>query len=293
MNDGSPANASPSPDRAASLSVPLAALTIAGSDSGGGAGVQADLRTFAAHGLLGTSAITSVTAQNTRGVRAWEPVSAALVAAQIDAVLSDLPVRAMKTGMLGTQAVIDAVATALRARPTSALPLVVDPVMVATSGDRLLTEDAVDAMVRLLLPLASVVTPNLHEAAVLSGLALDAAPAAHAEAIARLAPGACIVVKGGHRVTRPAADDDHMARDHVRYPDGTSDVLEAPWIDTPSTHGTGCTFSAAITAQLALGSELPAALHGARDYLTGALRHARPVGGGHGPVDHLWMLKRA
>jgi len=151
-----------------SLSVPIAALTIAGSDSGGGAGIQADVRTFAAHGLLGCTAITAVTAQSTRGVMAWEPVSPALVAAQIQAVLSDLPVRAVKTGMLGTRAVIVAVADALAAHVD--LPLVVDPVMVATSGDRLLDDDALGALVERLLPRATVLTPNRPEAAVLSGL---------------------------------------------------------------------------------------------------------------------------
>ncbi|MFO0749229.1 MAG: bifunctional hydroxymethylpyrimidine kinase/phosphomethylpyrimidine kinase [Myxococcota bacterium] len=269
------------------LSLPLAALSIAGSDSGGGAGIQADLRTFAAHGLLGCTAITAITAQNTRGVAAWEPVSPALVAAQIDAVLGDLPVRAAKTGMLGTRAVIDAVVGAWTAHAARALPLVVDPVMVATSGHRLLADDAIDAVRAALLPLATVITPNLPEAAVLSGLGEDAAPEAHAAAIARLAPRAAIVVKGGHR--RAASDE---ARDLVRYADGSVEVLVAPWVETTSTHGTGCTLSAAIAANLALGASLPDALRAARDYLTGALRHALPLGGGHGPVDHLWDLVR-
>lgn len=269
-----------------SLSVPLAALTIAGSDSGGGAGIQADLRTFAAHGLLGCTAITAITAQNTRGVRAWEPVSPSLVAAQIEAVLTDLPVRAAKTGMLGTRTVIEQVAAAWQTTGAG-LPLVIDPVMVATSGDRLLGPDAEHAL-RELLALAAVVTPNLPEAAALSGLPLAAAPEAHAEAIAALAPRAAVVVKGGHRV---AASAD--ARDLVRYPDGSTEVLVAPWIETRSTHGTGCTLSAAIAANLALGSELPEALRAARAYLSGALEHAQAIGSGHGPVDHLWALTRA
>lgn len=260
----------------------IAALTIAGSDSGGGAGIQADLRTFAAHGLLGTSAITAVTAQNTRGVRAWEPVSAGLVAAQIDAVLDDLPVLAAKTGMLGAQSIIEAVAdTWSRRAPT--IPLVIDPVMVATSGHRLLDDGAEDAM-RALLSLASVVTPNRPEAAVLSGLPLAAPALAHAEAIARHAPRATVVVKGGHRV------GDGPAVDLVRRPDGATFELVAPWIDTTSTHGTGCTFSAAIVANLALGLPLDEALGEAKRYLTRALEHALPLGAGHGPVDHLWAL---
>ncbi len=273
------------------LSVPIAALTIAGSDSGGGAGIQADLRTFAAHGLLGTTAITAVTAQNTRGVNAWEALSPALVAAQIDAVMDDLPVRAAKTGMLATQSIIAAVATTWgrlamsgsASRGGHPLPLVVDPVMVATSGHRLLAPDA-EAALAALLALATVVTPNRPEAAVLSGLALDAPAAAHATAIARLTP-ATIVIKGGHPTTSTAT-----AVDYVRNPDGTTFELSSPWIDTTSTHGTGCTFSAAIAANLALGHDLVHALHAAKAYLAAALASALPLGHGHGPVDHLHAL---
>ncbi len=262
------------------LSVPIAALTIAGSDSGGGAGIQADLRTFAAHGLLGTTAITAVTAQNTRGVNAWEALSPALVAAQIDAVMDDLPVRAAKTGMLATQSIIATVAATWR---RYSIPLVVDPVMVATSGQRLLAPDA-EAALAALLALATVVTPNRPEAAVLSGLALDAPAAAHATAIARLTP-ATIVIKGGHPTTSTAT-----AVDYVRNPDGTTFELSSPWIDTTSTHGTGCTFSAAIAANLALGHDLVHALHAAKAYLAAALASALPLGHGHGPVDHLHAL---
>ncbi len=270
----------------ARLSVPIAALTIAGSDSGGGAGIQADLRTFAAHGLLGTSAVTAITAQNTRGVNAWEAVSPALVAAQIDAVLDDLPVAAAKTGMLANQAVIEAVIEAWTRRAPS-IPLVVDPVMIATSGHRLLDAGAERALVQL-LSLATVVTPNRPEAAALSGLALDADARAHAEAIARLAPRATIVIKGGH----PLGPARTRAIDLVRYPDGTTAELTAPWIETTSTHGTGCTFSAAIAANLARGLGLPDALAAAKRYLTAALAAALPLGHGHGPVDHLVELVR-
>lgn len=263
----------------------IAALTIAGSDSGGGAGIQADLRTFAAHGLLGTSAITAVTAQNTLGVRAWETLSPGLVAAQIEAVLDDLPVRAAKTGMLGAQSIIEAVA-ATWSRRAPAIPLVIDPVMVATSGHRLLDARAEGAMHEL-LSLATVVTPNRPEAAVLSGLPLEAPALAHAEAIARHAPRATIVIKGGHLA------GDGPAVDVVRRPDGARYELVAPWVHTTNTHGTGCTFSAAIVANLALGASLDDALSAAKHYLTRALEHALPLGSGHGPVDHLWALTQS
>ena len=277
----------------ARLSMPFAALTIAGSDSGGGAGIQADLRTFAAHGLLGTTAVTAVTAQNTLGVRAWEPVSAALVAAQIDAVMDDLPVRAVKTGMLGTQSIIESVVKSWQtwsAVRTSAqpIPLVVDPVMVATSGQRLLDAGAERAL-RELLALATVVTPNRPEAAVLSGLPLAAPAHEHADAIAVHAPHATIIIKGGHPVDDSAPT---LAIDLVRRPDGSTYELTSPWLTTRSTHGTGCTFSAAIAANLALGAKLDDALGAAKRYLSDALAGALPIGKGHGPVDHMIRLVR-
>ena len=270
----------------ARFSKPIAALTIAGSDSGGGAGIQADLRTFFAHGLLGTSAIAAVTAQNTLGVSAWEAVSPALVGAQIDAVLDDLPVAAAKTGMLGTRAVIGCVIDAWTRRPAT-VPLVVDPVMVATSGHRLLDAEA-EAAMRELLAIATVVTPNRAEAGVLSGLP-DATAAEQAAAIARLT-GATIVIKGGHPDPHRAAAASREAVDLVRRPDGSTFELVAPWVETASTHGTGCTFSAAIAARLALGDALDEALVAAKRYLTGALAHALPIGRGHGPVDHGFAL---
>ncbi len=274
------------------LSVPLAALSIAGSDSGGGAGIQADLRTFAAHGLLGTTAITAVTAQNTLGVTRWEGVSPGLVTAQIEAVLSDLPVRAAKTGMLGNRDIVVAVVDALRPFPD--LPLVVDPVMVSTSGHRLLEPEAEAALIALLLPRADVLTPNRLEAAVLSGLPITASDAAHAEAIARLAPRAWVIIKGGHRLETEAEADfarDKRATDLVRAPDGTITVLSADWVETMQTHGTGCSYSAAIAARLALGQEPALAIAGARTWLAGAITHALAVGAGHGPVDHLFALR--
>ncbi|HRE91297.1 MAG TPA: bifunctional hydroxymethylpyrimidine kinase/phosphomethylpyrimidine kinase, partial [Myxococcota bacterium] len=269
------------PSRPASprFSRPVAALTIAGSDSGGGAGIQADLRVFAAHGLLGCSAITAITAQNTLGVRAWEPVSEHLVQAQIDAVLYDLPVTAMKTGMLGRAGLVRAVAASL-VRGGRRLPLVVDPVMVSTSGHRLLERDAEAALVDHIIPLATVLTPNLHEAAALSGLPLSAPPSDHLAALAAMAPQAFIIVKGGHRAGDVAATS---AVDLVRSPSGKVVELVAPWVETTSTHGTGCSFSAAIASRLALSEsgsvreeDVMAGIVEARRYLAGALESAVP-----------------
>ncbi len=259
---------------------PVAALSIAGSDSGGGAGIQADLRTFAAHGLLGTTAITAITAQNTLGVEAWEAVSVPLIVAQIRAVLSDLPVAAAKTGMLGTSAVIDAVAATLAGleRP---VPLVVDPVMVATSGHRLLEPEAEATLARTLLPLATVLTPNLPEAAVLSGLPREAPPEAHARRIGAIAPEAWLVIKGGH-------GDGDLSIDIAFGPRGERFELALPRVRTLSTHGTGCTLSAAITAGLALGqAPLDAIAHG-RAFVQRGLELAVPTGAGHGPLNHLF-----
>lgn len=279
----------PMPPASRRLSRPEAALTIAGSDSGGGAGIQADLRVFAAHGLLGCSAITAITAQNTLGVQSWEPVSEGLVQAQIAAVLGDLPVLAIKTGMLGSAGLVRAVAASLlRGR---ALPLVVDPVMVSTSGHRLLEPDAEAALVDELFPLATVLTPNLHEAAAITGLPISAPPLAHLEVLATRAPHAFVIVKGGHR--GDGAADTKTAVDLVRSPSGERYALVAPWVETTSTHGTGCSFSAAIASQFALGRPGIEAIVEARRYLAGAIASAVPVGSGHGPVDHLFGLSAA
>jgi hydroxymethylpyrimidine/phosphomethylpyrimidine kinase len=265
---------------------PICALTIAGSDSGGGAGIQADLRTFAAHGLLGCTAITAITAQNTLTVTRADALDPELVTAQIDAVLADLPVRAAKTGMLATSAIVRAVASRW-ASVDPAIPLVVDPVMVSTNGDRLLDADAIDAVRRLLLPMATVLTPNLPEAAALLGVDDIANPEDAIAALSAIAgPGVTIVLKGGHRHASP------RAADLVRLPGGRHLWLDAPRVDTRCDHGTGCTFAAAITANLALGLELQTALIEAKRYLTGAIHLAVPVGAGHSPVDHLWQLRR-
>ena len=257
----------------------VSALTIAGSDSGGGAGIQADLKTFGALGVFGTTAITAVTAQNTRGVTAFEMVSTPLVVSQIVAVLEDIGAGAIKTGMLGTAEVVTAVAETIRDRRAG--PVVVDPVMIAKSRHRLLAEDAVAALVRDLLPLATVLTPNAPEAEALTGHPVTTE--AHARDAARrlhdLGAGA-VIVKGGHLDTPDVVD--------VLF-DG-SDFHEArgPRHATRHTHGTGCTFAAAIAAHLALGHPLVEAFLLSRAYLVGAILHAPGLGEGSGPVHHFW-----
>lgn len=264
------------------------ALTIAGSDSGGGAGIQADLKTFSALGCFGTSAITALTAQNTLGVASVHPVPPAFIAAQIDAVLDDIGTDATKIGMVHSGEAVEAVADRLRAHHTG--PVVVDPVMVAASGDRLLREDAVEAMRRHLLPLASVLTPNVEEAAVL----LDTEPIrSRAEmedtcrALADLGPRA-VLLKGGHLEGSRSVD--------VLYDRETDTFVEldGPRIDTPNTHGTGCTLSSALAAYLARGESLPAAARLAKEYMTGAIEAGaeRHLGSdaGHGPVHHFFAL---
>jgi hydroxymethylpyrimidine/phosphomethylpyrimidine kinase len=257
-------------------------LTVAGSDSGGGAGIQADLRTFAAHGVHGTSAITAVTAQNSVAVLDWVSLEPRMVVAQIEAVASDMDVAAVKTGMLATAAIVSAVAEAIG---RLALPLVVvDPVMVAKSGDRLLDRDAETAYRERLLPLATVVTPNLPEAEALLGRPVRTLVEMREAARALLAMGSrAVVVKGGH-LEGDAVD---VFWDGERLED-----LPAPRIATTNTHGTGCTYSAAITARLALGDPLLEAVRGAKAYLTEAIRRSYSIGHGHGPVDHMHPLTR-
>jgi hydroxymethylpyrimidine/phosphomethylpyrimidine kinase len=257
------------------------ALTIAGSDSGGGAGIQADLKTFAAHGVFGTTAITAITAQNTLGVTAWQAVPADLVTAQIEAVAGDIGADAVKIGMLANAAIVEAVAAAIAGLD---LPLVVvDPVMVAKGGDRLLEDDAVGALRTELLPRCHIVTPNVPEAEVLSGLtirSLDDARRA-GERILALGPRV-VLVKGGHLPGSESVDIACAAHETFE--------LRKPRIATTHTHGTGCTLSSAIAANLALGLEDRAALMRAREYVDGALRHAPGIGRGHGPLNHLWRL---
>ena len=257
------------------------ALTIAGSDSGGGAGIQADLKTFAAHRVYGTSAITAVTAQNTHGVGSWQALPAALVRAQIDAVVCDIGADAVKIGMLANAAIVDVVAGAIA---DLALPnVVLDPVMIAKGGDRLLEASAVEAIRRALLPLAHVVTPNVPEAEVLADMPIATLDDMREAGRRILASGPGVVlVKGGH-----LAGDESI--DIAVTADATFE-LRGPRIDTTSTHGTGCTLASAIAANLALGLPVRDALAGAREYVDGAIRHAPGIGGGHGPLAHFWRL---
>ena len=256
------------------------ALTIAGSDSGGGAGIQADLKTFAALGVYGTSAITAVTAQNTQSVLAVFELPPGIVAAQIDAVISDIGADAVKTGMLSNAGIIETVAA--RVREHGLRPLVVDPVMVAKSGDRLLREDAVAALREQLLPLATVLTPNLPEAEVLLDRRLTTWDDIRAAAQELVALGAqAVVMKGGHR-EGPATD---LLFDGQEFHEFT-----ASRVDTQNTHGTGCTFASAIAAGLAKGESLRSAVAMAKAYVTKALQSAYPVGRGHGPVHHFFRF---
>lgn len=254
------------------------ALTIAGSDSGGGAGIQADLKTFAALGVYGLSALTAITAQNTQGVRAAQDLPPELVEAQIDVVLEDIGADAAKTGMLSSSAIIEVVA---RCVSRWNLRLVVDPVMVAKGGDPLLQPEAITTLSTVLLPLAEVVTPNLFEAEVLTGQRIETLDdmRAAAQAIFTLGPPH-VVVKGGHRTADPVDV----------YFDGERFVeLRAERISTCHTHGTGCTFSAAIAAFIARGMPVDAAITAAKRYITEAIRHAPGLGSGHGPVGHFWQ----
>ena len=265
------------PLTAAPPPAPPVALTIAGSDSGGGAGIQADLKTFAAHEAYGVSAITAVTAQNTVTVTGVAEVVPELIRAQIEAVCDDFPVAAAKTGMLSSAAIIRAVAGAMAKRR---LPLVVDPVMVAKTGDRLLRPDAVEALRERLLPLAALVTPNLPEAADLAGRAVEDESAMRGAAERLLAMGArAVLVKGGHLPGGEVVDF---------FSDGSEEaVFRAPRIETRATHGTGCTLSAAVTAGLARGRTLRESVEGALAYVRTAMLRAAPLGRGHGPLGHL------
>ena len=255
-------------------------LSIAGSDSGGGAGIQADLKTFAALGCYGMTAITALTAQNTQGVRGIHGVPAPFLAAQIDAVVEDIGVDAVKIGMLHSPEVVRVVADAIHRHR---LPhVVLDPVMVATSGDRLIVPETVAALVGELFPLAEIITPDLDEAALLLGRPIGGADALDAAAQGLLALGArAAVLKGGH------LPGDWVV-DVLALPDGTLQRLESARIATHNGHGTGCTLSSAIAAHLALGHTLPEAVHQARAYILGAIAAGANVhtGRGHGPLNH-------
>ena len=255
------------------------ALTIAGSDSGAGAGIQADLKTFAAHGVYGTSAITALTAQNTIGVSGVHVVQDDFVTAQIEAVVADFGCDAVKTGMLANSTIVEAVAAAVEALE---LPnLVVDPVMVAKSGDHLLDEEAVHAMRWTLLRLARVVTPNIPEAEVLAKMSIGSLADMREAAtrIAALKPAA-VVIKGGHLPGPEVVD--------LLFEKGAFKEFIGPRIEGRNTHGTGCTFAAAIAAHLAKGAELADAVSAAKNYVEGAMRNGIPLGKGHRPLNHFW-----
>ena len=257
-------------------------LTIAGSDSGSGAGIQADLKTFAAHGVHGTSAITAVTAQNTLGVTAVQEVDLDVIAAQIDAVVEDMHPVAVKTGMLSSPEIVRLVAA--KANEYGWQTLVVDPVMVASSGARLLRDEAVETYRTELLPLATVTTPNLLEATELTGIEIASFGDAREAAKAISVLGAkYVVVKGGHmEVAGESRDLLYDGRDFVEF--------GLPWIDTTSTHGTGCTFASAIAAQLALGGDIESAFRSAKKFVWEAMNAAYPVGQGHGPLNQMWRM---
>lgn len=255
------------------------ALTIAGSDSGGGAGIQADLKTFAAFGVYGTSAITALTAQNTVGVTAVHVSPPEIVTAQIEAVIADIGADAVKTGMLATAAIVECVAAAVRGLD---LPnLVVDPVMLAKSGDKLLADDAIAALIAELLPVTRVVTPNVPEAEVLARMSIrsehDLEEAA--SRIARLGPRA-VVVKGGHLPGDDVVD--------LLWEDGQVQRWRQARVGGPNTHGTGCTFAAAVTACLALGASLADAVPKAKAYVASAIAEGPALGRGHRPLHHHW-----
>ena len=255
------------------------ALTIAGSDSGGGAGIQADIKTFQRFGVFGTSAITAITAQNTRGVDRWEPVSIDLVRAQIDSVCGDLPPSAFKTGMLATAGIASAVAAAIEAH--SLLNYVLDPVMVASSGDVLFERDAIDVIRSQLVSKAFLVTPNVPEAEILIGEKIEDEDgmARAAEKIVSEMGAQSVLLKGGHLKSGDRVVD-------VLY-DGNVRTFRDQRLETTSTHGTGCTLSAAITAQLAKGESLHAAVRRSIQYVHNAIASAPGLGSGHGPLNHL------
>lgn len=256
------------------------AMTVAGSDSGGGAGIQADLKTFEAFGVFGTSVLTALTAQDTTGVHGVHEVPAGFVRLQLDVVLRDIGADAVKTGMLANADVIATVADGFRAHAVERL--VVDPVAASKHGDPLIHEDAIETLVAELLPLAEIVTPNVGEVALLTGVKVETVADLDraAEAVLGLGPR-WVLVKGGHLPDNEDAVDlltDGVTRHEVR----------SRRFDTRDTHGTGCTLASAIAAGLARGEEVPSAVADAKSYVTGAIEHGLRVGAGIGPVDHHW-----
>ncbi len=257
------------------------ALTIAGSDSSGGAGIQADIKTMTANGVYAMSAVTALTAQNTTGVYGILESTPEFLASQLDCIFTDIFPDAVKTGMVSSTGLIEVIADKLK--QYKAKNIVVDPVMVATSGSRLISQEAVDALKELLLPLATVLTPNIPEAEVLSGLTISG-PADMEKAAQAIgeAYGCAVLCKGGH--------DLNDAND-LLWRDGTCKWFHGRRIDNPNTHGTGCTLSSAIASNLAKGCDLDTAVERAKAYLSGALAAMLNLGAGQGPMDHLFDLK--
>ena len=262
-------------------STPPCVLAIAGSDSGGGAGIQADLKTMLALGVHGMSVVCAVTAQNSVGVQGYWEVPPDAVRAQLTSVLTDIPPSAVKTGMLASAAIVEAVSGMLAGLPA---PIVVDPVAVSKHGDSLLSGGTLEAVTALLLPLATVLTPNLHEAELLTGIRItdEAGMRRAAEALCALGPR-WVLVKGGHLPGNPV-DLLFDGSDAVRFP--------GQRIVSRHTHGTGCTLASAIASYLALGMDVPAAVEGAKEFVTGAIEAGFPLGAGIGPVDHAWRIRQ-
>ncbi len=258
-------------------------LTIAGSDSGGGAGIQADLKSIHANGGFGMSVITSITAQNTREVTRAFDLPTDLIDAQIDAIFSDFDVAALKTGMLSSSEIVGTVAEKLR--EYSPRNIVIDPVMISKSQYPLLKPDAIERLKADLLPLATVITPNVYEAELLAECEIQTIDDAKTAAKVIQEYGCQgVLVKGGHLSGEQSID--------VLYADGAFTLFEAERIETKNTHGTGCTYSAAIATHLGLGKNLVAAIRSAKDYITNAIRYSLDIGGGHGPTNHFYFLDR-
>ncbi|WP_172370472.1 bifunctional hydroxymethylpyrimidine kinase/phosphomethylpyrimidine kinase [Sporosarcina jiandibaonis] len=259
------------------------AMTIAGSDSGGGAGIQADIKTFQELGVFGTSAITAITVQNTHGVTAVQAIEPKIISEQIKAVTDDFTVKAIKTGMLFSAEIIHAVAESIREK---GIPLVIDPVMIAKGGASLLHDEAVEALKSVLLPLATIVTPNIPEAEILTGLTIETDKDIEEAAKHILALGAkAVVIKGGHRRNASFAEDVFMSEIGNKF------SVRSSWVNTKDTHGTGCTYAAALTAFLANGEKLEDAVVSAKHFIHAAIEDGLTIGGGHGPTNH-WAYGR-
>ncbi|OOF43851.1 bifunctional hydroxymethylpyrimidine kinase/phosphomethylpyrimidine kinase [Rodentibacter trehalosifermentans] len=256
-------------------------LTIAGSDSGGGAGIQADLKTFQMRGVFGTSVLTAVTAQNTLGVFDIHTIPLTTIQAQLQAVKNDFQIASAKIGMLGTADIIECVADFLKTRPFGTL--ILDPVMIAKGGAPLLQQQAIFALTNYLLPLADVITPNLPEAEALTSIHIHNEATIQQAAHALQKQGAKnVIIKGGHSHN----SESEQCQDWVFLADGSHFVLESPRFHTPHTHGTGCTFSACLTAELGKGETLQSAVKTAKDFITAAISHPLNIGHGHGPTNH-------